>query len=91
MLVLIKINYLFHYTETRTVSSLTLLSSSGKSFAPPSEERGGSSKSSCYGDHSGEEASPVNEGGSLSDMTEPKLTQSQPRIIQSGLLTRCVN
>lgn len=70
------------------MSSVTLVSSSGKSFAPPTEEQGSTEGSSCYGDQLVEGEGPVIERGSIADMIEPKLTQSQPKIVQSGLLTR---
>lgn len=70
------------------MSSVTLISSSGKSFAQPTEEGGNISDGSCHGSHLTVEESPVVERGSLVDMLEPKLTQSQPKIVQSGLLMR---
>ena len=59
---------------------VTLVSSSGKSISPPA-------------DHVGEEGHISAGAGSdsLAAITEPKLTQSQPRIVQSGLLARYVN
>ncbi len=76
---------------TGTVSMVTLVSSSGKSIATPSDQL-----SSFHGDQGGEEegeggraSSGAAAGrGSLAAITEPKLTQSQPRIVQSGLLAR---
>lgn len=70
------------------MSVVTLLSSSGKSFAPPSEELGGSSGDSCQGDQTIDGESPLIERQSLADMIESKLTESQPQIVQSGLLAR---
>ena len=65
---------------TGTVSTVTLVSSSGKSIAPPIDQLSNQVQ---------EEAGPVSDGsGSLAAITEPKLIQSQPRITQSGLLAR---
>lgn len=75
-------------TGTATVSSVTLISSSGKSFAQPTEEGENISNGSCHGEQLTAEESPAVERSSLADMLEPKLTQSQPKIVQSGLLTR---
>ena len=80
------------HTGTGTVSMVTLISSSGKSIAPPTDQLG-----SFHGDQGGEdegagEGGRANSGddgrGSLAAITEPKLTQSQPKIVQSGLLAR---
>ena len=66
---------------------VTLVSSSGKSIAPPTDQH-----SSFHGNQGGEEeeaeghTSAGTGRGSLAAITEPKLTQSQPKIIQSGLL-----
>lgn len=84
---------LFWYAGTGTMSSVTLVSSSGKSFAGASEvygKEGSSVRESLHDDQAEEEGSPATERSSLSAMIEPKLTQSQPKIVQSGLLTRLV-
>lgn len=74
------------HSGTGTVSTVTLVSSSGKSIAPPTDQL-----SSFHGNQVGEKEGHTSVGdgrGSLAAITEPKLTQSQPRIIQSGLLAR---
>ena len=73
---------------------VTLVSSSGKSIAPPTDQVSSSQKGEMTTEEEDERGrtTPGTAAGrgSLAAITEPKLTQSQPRIIQSGLLARLV-
>ena len=70
-------------TGTHTHSMVTLVSSSGKSMAPPTDQI-----SSFHSNQVVEKETGHGSEGSLAAIVEPKLTHSQPKIVQSGLLAR---